>query len=431
MSNPLAISAVTGVLQYYFNQLYNHPSSVLGTVNVSAVAPDVVMTLLGTGTSATLQVNLFMHQVSYNAAWRNSFYPAVSSDGSTALSNPPLALDLHYLLTAYATGDGQAEALLSYAVLFLDQTAILPRAEIRTALAALPPTYSPAFAGALAASGLADQIEMITITPEPLGREETAWVWTALKADYRPTFPFRVSVILIDPARPTVSALPVLQRGISAQSSIAAAQATLTALTPPNGQSAAVLGNAISVQGSNLASVTGVQIANSIRGVTLSLPALPGATDNVFSFILPNPTLTAPQPNPTDIPAGIFTLTATLPNPSGAGALQSNSVPLIIAPRISPAFAPGTIASGTSVTVQVPCVPYLRPGQQVSLLIGGQQSPAAIFAAPTNTPSFTFPSLQPTGRAVPVRLRVDGVDSLTIDMTTVPPTFTGPSVEVT
>ncbi len=53
------------------------------------------------------------------------------------------------------------------------------------------------------------------------------------------------------------------------------------------------------------------------------------------------------------------------------------------------------------------------------------------FATPTNSPSFTFPTLQPTGQPVPVRLRVDGIDSPIIDMTKLPPVFTGPSVQVT
>ncbi len=45
--------------------------------------------------------------------------------------------------------------------------------------------------------GIGDQAELLKITPESLGREEMAWLWTALKADYRLTFPFKVSVALL------------------------------------------------------------------------------------------------------------------------------------------------------------------------------------------------------------------------------------------
>jgi hypothetical protein len=39
--------------------------------------------------------------------------------------------------------------------------------------------------------------------------------------------------------------------------------------------------------------------------------------------------------------------------------------------------------------------------------------------------------LVPTAQPVPVRLRVDGIDSPVVDMTSKPPKFAGPSVQVT
>src|SRR5215470_17020923 len=102
MSTALAISGVTSVLQFFLNIVYNDPSSPLGGVTVSAVAPDIVQANLGSGGSTPLQVNIFLHQVTHNAAWRNVGLPSVGPDGATRLDNPPLALDLHYLLTAYA-----------------------------------------------------------------------------------------------------------------------------------------------------------------------------------------------------------------------------------------------------------------------------------------------------------------------------------------
>jgi hypothetical protein len=46
--------------------------------------------------------------------------------------------------------------------------------------------------------------------------------------------------------------------------------------------------------------------------------------------------------------------------------------------------------------VTVPCSPFVRPEQQVLLAIGDQMSVADPFTAATNTPSFTYPNLQPT-----------------------------------
>ena len=52
---------------------------------------------------------------------------------------------------------------------------------------------------------------MIKLTPATINREELAWLWTALKADYRPYYPFDASVVLIQPQQPPLAPLPVLR----------------------------------------------------------------------------------------------------------------------------------------------------------------------------------------------------------------------------
>lgn len=52
-----------------------------------------------TGDRKRNQVNLFLYQVTPNPGWRNTGLPSLDSRGDGRLSNPPLALDLHYLLT--------------------------------------------------------------------------------------------------------------------------------------------------------------------------------------------------------------------------------------------------------------------------------------------------------------------------------------------
>ena len=426
MSNALAVAGVTAVLQSLLNDVYNHPSVGLGTVLVSAKAPDIVQSIVGTKTDAKLQVNLFLHQVTFNAAWRNIDLPRLAPDGNTRLTNQPLALDLHYLLTAYGADDSQAEALLGYAMLFLHENPVLARSQISSALSGLPNTYP---VSKLNQSGLADQVEMVKITPATLGREEIAWLWTALKADYRPTFPFQVSVLLIQPDQALISALPVLQRKVAAQPNLLSPFPTLIEANPPQGQMTACLGDTVTVQGSNLAGASRVVLANSLRQVRQTITPLLNAKNTSFQFVIPKPNLPPPQPNPTDLPAGVYVLTAqTL---SGTDTLETNGIPLAIAPKIDAPSVPATLASGTNVAVSVSCAPYIRPGQQAALLIGSQSAPADAFTTPTNTPAFTFASLQPTVQAVPVRLRVDGLDSPIIDMTKTPPVFAGPSLRVT
>jgi hypothetical protein len=425
MSNALAISGVTAVLQSMLQSVYNDPSTSLGSVKVSAVAPDIVQNALGKGSDSASQVNLFLHQVTPNPGWRNVGLPSLDTNGSTRLKNPPLALDLHYLLTVYAGGDGEAEALLGYAVQLLFEYPVLSRNQIRSTLSGLPPTHP--LRTLLPTSGLADQIEMIKITPDALGREEMAWIWTALKADYRLTYPFQVSVVLIQPQSPGVSALPVLARTVSAQANLLSGFPTLTEIAPPQSQPAACLGDTVTVTGNGLTGATAVVLTNARLGIQQTLTALLNAADSSFQFQVPNPALPPPQPNPTDLPAGVYLLSAQVPGATDI--LTTNSLPLAIAPKIT-SYPVGPLSSG-SVTLSISCTPYLRTSQQVSLLIGGQEAIATPFKTPTNSPSFAFANLQKSGgHAVPIRLRVDGIDSPIIDMTKTIPVFSGPTVTV-
>jgi uncharacterized protein DUF4255 len=428
VSDPLALAGVTAVLQYWLSDVCNAPSSQLGGVQVSAQAPDLVQSTLANG-SSQLQLNVFLHQVVANSAWRNVDLPSLGPDGDTRLATPPLALDLHYLLTAYAAKDTEAEALLGYAILMLHETPVFARADIRTALNNVPHATNPLWQP-LRSTGLADQIELIKVTPSTLGREEMAWVWTALKADYRPTYPFQVSVVLIQPEATTVSPLPVLQPQITANPGLIPPLPALTAIVPPGVLPTAVLGDIVTVEGTYLTAADRVRLVNSRLGVDRTLTPLANVAGDSFKFTLPNPALPPPQPNPTDLAAGVYMLTAE--GPSGSDIFSTNALPLTVAPQIKASWAPGPIAAGSNVAVSVPCAPYLRPSQQASLIIGSQQAPADPFSAPTNTPSFTFETLEPTGGHVPVRLRVDGVDSPIIGLNVLDqPVFSGPTVQVT
>jgi Pvc16 N-terminal domain len=414
MSNALAISGVTAVVESLLNSVYS--SSGLGTVAVSALAPDIIQATLGTSNAPPLQVNIFLHQVTPNAAWRNIGLPSLAADGSTQLSNPPLALDLHYLLTAYAAEDLMAEALLGYGIQLIHEMPVLPRSQIRAALGSILSTNP--LSTLLGSSGLADQIEMLKITPATLGREELAWLWTALKADYRPTFPFQVSVVLIQAPAPSVSALPVLQRQITVQPNLVISPTSpiLTAAIPPTNQPAACVGDQVAVRGATLSEITAVVLLNSRLGVEDQITSLSAVGNTSFEFTVP------------DVPVGVYLLTA-----QATLGVTSNGIPLAIAAKISAGWppAPGTIASGTNVSVNnIPCTPAIQVGQQASLFVGGQQGLVQSFTAATNSPSFIFASLQPTYTSVPAWLRVDGIDSPIIDMTKSPPVFTGPSVQV-
>src|SRR5208337_1173510 len=196
--------------------------------------------------------------------------------------NPPLALDLHYLLTVYGSDNWQAEALLGCALLALHDNPVLSRADIAvafTSMGAAPPPNTGQLAQHLSGSGLADQIEMIKITPSTLGREEMAWLWTALKADYRPTYPFQVTVVLMQSQRAVSLGLPVLQRNLRAN----AIQPAEILKIQPGDDVGAVPGDTVVVTGEFLAGVTQVALRSEKFG---ALPPIPAAHATSASFSL-------------------------------------------------------------------------------------------------------------------------------------------------
>jgi hypothetical protein len=416
MSNALAISGVTAVLQHFLNIVYNDPSSPLGSVLVTAVAPDIVQSSLGSGGNARLQANLFMHQVTHNAAWRNVDLPSVDPNGSTRLKNPTLALNLHYLLTAYGSEDTQAEALLGFALLMMHENPVLPRAQITTALNNLP--NSNPFRTVLNLSGLADQIEMLKITPATMGREEMAWVWTALKADYRPTYAFDVSVVLMQDPLAASFAFPVLSRNILVQPG---APPQLLEVQPPANQTASAPGDSVTVTGQFLTGASLVALTNQRLGIRYP-PFAPGTVSGTsIVFHVPE--------DPANLPAGIYNLSALFTSTGGLVVASTNSLPMALAPRIL-AAPPPTVTNntaGTLVTVKVD--PQALPNQTVSLAMGETSVPAQTFETLSATLSFQFPTLAPGSYLA--RLRVDGVDSLVqVDFTATPPKFLGPFITV-
>jgi hypothetical protein len=416
MSNALAIAGVTATLEYFLNLVFNSPTAPLGSVTISALAPDIVQTNLGSTSNSALHVNIFLHQVSQNAAWRNVGFPSLAADGSTQLRNPPLALDLHYLLTAYASEDTQAEALLGFAILLLHENAILPRAQIRTALTNLP-TTNP-LASVLSSSGLADQVEMVKITPSTLNREEMAWLWTALKADYRPTYPFQVSVVLIEPPASVSSPLPVLSRSITVQ---AGPPAQLFEVQPPNNQVAAAPGDTVTVTGQSLSGATQVALVNGRLGINWPPFAPATVTDTAVTFVVPD--------QPTSLPAGVYTLTLLFTNASGAVIGTTNSLPMPLAPAILTTPTPTGTANSSGTLVSLSCKPQALPNQSVSLILGSSSVPATAFEAATAALTFQFPTL--AAGSYLARLRIDGVESpIAVNWTATPPTFTGPFVTI-
>jgi hypothetical protein len=409
MSNALAIAAVTAALKDLIGTgLLGLDLSAIGSVNVSALPPDRI----ATGQTEPNQLNWFLYQVTPNSGWRNQMLPARDLGGAR-VSNPPLALDLHYMLTAYGAEDLGAEALLGFAMQFLHETPMLSRAQLRAVLG--PP--NPPF-GNLSALSIADQIEWLKITPMYLGSEELSKLWTAMQARYRPSMAYQVSVVLIEPDTPARAPLPVLKRGAADRGPhamgslgplLSRARPAVSELLP-----SARLGDELLLIGSRLSLADASVRLEHSRRETPPRDLAPTALDSPNAMRVPLPDV-ADAGALAEWSPGLYTVRVRTA-PSGVPVTQSNAVPLVLSPTImvSPlAAAPG------DVTLTVECRPRLLASQHagVRLLFGAREVAADTIDTPaddTLPTTLTFEVADATAGSHPVRLRVDGIDSLPV-----------------
>src|SRR4051812_12161812 len=94
MSNPLAIAALTATLRHLLDRGL---AAALPGTQVTARPPDKAR-----GEFTGNQVNLFLYHTLPTPAWRTPGLPA-------GAGQPPLALDLYYLLSAYGQDDDDAD----------------------------------------------------------------------------------------------------------------------------------------------------------------------------------------------------------------------------------------------------------------------------------------------------------------------------------
>ncbi len=424
MSSALAVAGVTAVLRDLLNDgMINHDvSGQLGnTVRVTTLPPDRIET---GASNEQPQLNLFMFQVTPNLGLRNECLPSRNRRGQRQ-SNPPLALDLHYLLSSYGEQDLHPDILLGYAMQLFHETPVLARGAINTALVPSPAvgiTLPPALR-ALAESGLADQLEQIRITPENLSPEEMSKIWTATQSNFRPSAAYLATVVIIEALHPSRAALPVLSRGevaggeeqgINSLPNLTPQTPTLTEVVPQNRQAAVRLGELVSYKGHRLDgnSLT-VLFRHTRLPAAIEVPVGAINTASGFTFNIPN--------NPVNWIAGLYTTEVSLIAPGEVDARTTNELALQVAPAMQPVSVVRDNVSG-EVTIVVNCTPQIRPFQTVSMIVGQQE----VFAEPhpnqTAQLSFIVAGLD-AGASYRARLRVDGIESILINRNVEPPQF--------
>jgi hypothetical protein len=420
MSTALAIAGVSAVLRSVLNDALvaaGLSSIVGGQVTVSSLPPDRVLPASGPDPN---QLNIFLYQTSQNSGWRNGAYPSRDSGGNRT-SNPPLALNLHYLLTAYGSKDFYSEVILGHAMHQMHEMSLLTRDIIRSALAPAVPV--PGLPAELATANLADQFEQLRITPEVLSTEEMFRVWSAIQTHYRPTAAYQVTVVLIEGRRPAKTALPVGGPEVNARGLDAIIINRVVAENSQPFTSTSVL----LIQGGSLGALNAVV---RVGGFDFT-PTLADMSANQIRLPLPTPL-------PTGMFAGVVGVQVIHPvdlgmPPQPHKGFQSNVEPIVLRPTITPTPQGVTdqVVSGTTFrkgTLQATFVPPVGRSQRVTLYLNEFNPPsnraanAYAFDVPAGN-GITNPAVTETATVdIPfrfvlpgnylVRIQVDGAESL-------------------
>lgn len=415
MSNSLAIASVTATLRRLLEK---------GGVDHVTVRP---LDKAPVGIDADKQrINLFLYQALPDAAFRNMEMPGRVKSGETG--HPPLPLTLYYLLTAYSGDEWdetRSHALLGEAMRIFHDHPLLGAGEIRDAVTADRD---------LAASDLADQVERLRITLQPLLFEEMSKLWTTFQIHYRLSAAYQVSVVLIESARPGRTPLPVLTRQVTAHPNLmpppppfpTITEITIpkrqpivrlnTALEFPKQQPSVELGDELLIKGHHLGeSSVVVHLMHPSFKKAVEIPVR-GGTEKELKVTVPN--------KPTELPAGFYTVAAHItPNdPVKAGdERMTNALSLSIAPTIKIVSRDLRRDRSGAVTVTIDCHPQVRPGQRVMLLLGDRAVEVKEIADPLSQLRVRVNKVTPGTYFT--RLRVDGVDSLLVDWSKTPPEF--------
>ncbi|GAC1341983.1 MAG: DUF4255 domain-containing protein [Ktedonobacteraceae bacterium] len=406
MSNYLAIATATAALSQL---LYAAVSRDVNGATVTTVRPDAAANNLQES-----KVNVYLYQVTPNAALRNDDLPTRRADGTLA-QRPRIALDLHYLLTFY--GDEPTlvpQRLLGSTVRTLHSEPLLTRERILSITNPPPPPPNPY--PYLSTSTLANDVELIKFTPQLLSLEELSKLWSVfLQTSYTLSIPYLATVVVIESEQTPQQVLPVQERRVYVRpfASPVITQVILAgspATGPQSGQPI-VAGSKVSILGTHLqGDVTIVRIGG--EDVT------PTAQDSNNAQI--------DVKLPTDLQAGVQSalviqqvLMGKPPVPHVGFA--SNAVPFVLHPTITQfraqhtkTDAGGLVSGDLAVTVDV----LIGTKQQVSVLVinPDPKAPASysFLAAPLTATgnTVTVPISGVKAAQYLVRIMVDGAESV-------------------
>jgi hypothetical protein len=164
------------------------------SVTVTLAPPDIVFKDITTN-----RLNLYLYLVTENGSLKNLDLPS-----------SPLCLNLHYLMTAYASDESAQDADLTTQQILGDAMRVLHDfAIIHPTLHEDDDPLKPRILDPV----LVGESERVKLTLQPTNLDELSKIWTSLpQSHFRRSVAYEVSVVKIDGGRPRGPALPVKTR---------------------------------------------------------------------------------------------------------------------------------------------------------------------------------------------------------------------------
>lgn len=407
MTNGAGIAACSAVLQQLFQESLGGTalaSALGGTPTVTVLPPDRITV----GTNEDPQLNLFVYNATPNSGWANRELPSHAGDGRRSTA-APLAVDLHYVVSAYGKGNFHSDVLLGHAALVLHATRCLSRERIRD-LATATGIPMP-LRTLVAASGLDEQEETIRLAPEHLSIEDINKLWSVLGERYRTSLAFTASVLVLRPDVETRESKPVSLANLRVRPLPIPGIERITPGTAGVGDTVVIEGHGLRTQN------TVVRF-----GAGHDVPAPADATAERIQVDIP-----------TSVQAGLSAVQVVHSVDFGPASGQrhvadSNLIPLVIRPRIatvggSPAIDASSVTSSAGVvtggTLDITLEPEVGREQRVRVILDGTgalEADAAVLDAPSRrsdqtatTPTISVDPSGLTAGTYLVRVEVNGV----------------------
>jgi hypothetical protein len=333
-------------------------------------------------------LNLWLYQVLPNPS-RIGFEPAWKKKDAGAA--PPLALSLRYLLTTKVdTFDGHKH--LGRAMLHLHE-----HPAIRL-----------------------DDDEIVHVTLLPLALDELEKIWAGVQSPRRLSVAYNVDVVVLESQQPAPSPLPVLERNILVMPALAPSIDRLVITSTPGdkldewlakaqrGRMAAALGDTLRLETSVKA--TKAIIRSALHKSEIEIRPTDGGTfpldgGSVRVVLDPVSAVASPDGGAPRFIAGPNTICLELVKPPGdRPASRTNELPFMLAPTTT---FPKEVTPGEELSLTSDPPP--TPEQSVALVLGGVVVRGRV---EKEGMVFTIPPLDARTEPYPIRLRIDGADSL-------------------